>query len=232
VEVLARYPHPGRGFTQGLVVDGEWVWESTGRYGQSTLRCYRLGDTVPQWQGALGEELFGEGICLIDGSIWQLTWKEHLALRWCTQTCTVRETVALERIGWGACRMGEAVVTTDGSAELVIRDPRDLRPARTLSAHLPKLGGKPVRKLNDLAYASGRLWINRYCSPLIAGLDPHTGHVTDIIDATRLTRHHVRGWPTCLNGIAALPEPGQFLLTGKQWPVIYRVRFTSTPHDR
>jgi len=51
--VISRYPHPGRGFTQGLLAGtgsaGEIaVWESTGPYGQSALCRYRLGHLQPQ----------------------------------------------------------------------------------------------------------------------------------------------------------------------------------------
>ena len=62
--MLRRLPHPGRGFTQGLILAGGAVWESTGLYGQSSLRRYRLG--AGQWEACapLPPELFAEGICL------------------------------------------------------------------------------------------------------------------------------------------------------------------------
>ncbi|TLQ38984.1 glutaminyl-peptide cyclotransferase [Streptomyces marianii] len=165
VEVIERYPHPGQGFTQGLVVEGDLVWESTGLYGQSTLRCYRLGDAVLQWVGALGDELFGEGICRIGCSLWQLTWKEHLALRWCPRTRTLQQTVALDRHGWGACRMGGVLVTTDGTDELVVRNAHALCPVRTLRATAAACGSDPIGRLNDLTYARGRLWTNLFRTP-------------------------------------------------------------------
>ena len=56
-------PHPGRGFTQGLILDGHTVWESTGGYGQSALCRYRLGADRPDVHAPLPPELFGEGIC-------------------------------------------------------------------------------------------------------------------------------------------------------------------------
>ena len=43
LKVLRRLPHPGQGFTQGLLAEDGTVWESTGQYGQSTVRRYRLG---------------------------------------------------------------------------------------------------------------------------------------------------------------------------------------------
>ena len=48
VKVVRRVPHPGRGFTQGLLAEpGDVVLESSGLYGQSELRRYRLGDNAP-----------------------------------------------------------------------------------------------------------------------------------------------------------------------------------------
>ena len=60
VETVRRMPHPGRGFTQGLVLDGDLVWESTGQYGESSLRRYRLGAEDLDWSAPLPDELFGE----------------------------------------------------------------------------------------------------------------------------------------------------------------------------
>ncbi len=58
-------PHPGRGFSQGLLVEGSSVWESVGNYGQSALRRYELGAGSVAAQAELAPEFFGEGICRV-----------------------------------------------------------------------------------------------------------------------------------------------------------------------
>ena len=63
LKVLRRLPHPGRGFTQGLLTDGATVWESTGLYEQSSLRRYRLGAVQCETCASLPRDLFAEGIC-------------------------------------------------------------------------------------------------------------------------------------------------------------------------
>src|SRR2546429_9440577 len=75
--VVRRMAHPGRGFTQGLIADGETVWESTGLYGQSALCRYPLGSAQAERRAALPADLFGEGICRSGDIIWQLTWRER-----------------------------------------------------------------------------------------------------------------------------------------------------------
>jgi glutaminyl-peptide cyclotransferase len=124
LKVLRRLPHPGRGFTQGLLLSGDTVWESTGLYGQSALRRYKLGAGECEACAPLPPELFAEGICRAGEAIWQLTWQERTALRWHPDTLALLETIPYNREGWGICSIGDHVLTSDGSSELVRRDPQ------------------------------------------------------------------------------------------------------------
>jgi glutamine cyclotransferase len=48
--------------------------------------------------------------------------------------------------------------------------------------------------------------------------------VTDIVDAKAVMERHWGDQEAVLNGIAALPGTGEFLLTGKGWRSMYHVR--------
>ncbi len=221
ITVLRRLPHPGRGFTQGLIAEDGWVWESTGQYGQSTVRRYQLGRDQVDASMALPPELFGEGICRAGESLWQLTWRERVALRWDPRSLALLETVSYNREGWGICNAGSYVLTSDGSSELVRRDPQTLMP---LGIVVVRCGGQHVGGLNDLAWAGGLVWANIAPRPYLAGIDPADGEVTAIVDARPAWERH-RGNPEAiLNGVTALPGAGEFLLTGKHWEFIYHVR--------
>ena len=220
LKVLRRLPHPDRAFTQGLIAADGTVWESTGLYGRSTVRCYRLGQDQVDASAALPPELFGEGICRVGDHLWQLTWRERVALRWDPGRLTLLETVSYNREGWGICPAGSHVLTSDGSSELVRRDPRTLAP---LGIVVVRCGGKRVGGLNDLEWAQGRVWANVAPRPYLAGIDVASGEVVDIVDARPATEHH-RGDPEAvLNGVTALPGAGEFLLTGKRWRFVYHV---------
>jgi glutamine cyclotransferase len=222
LKVLRRVPHPGRGFTQGLILDGAGtVWESTGGYGQSALCRYRLGADAPDLRVPLPPGLFGEGICRAGPHIWQLTWLERVALRWHPHRLEAPDTVPYNREGWGICAAADQVLTSDGSTELVGRDPGTLEP---LGVVIVRLDGARVTGLNDLAWAAGRVWANVLARPYLLGIDPGLGEVTDIVDAAAVMERHRGDADAVLNGIAALPGPGEFLLTGKRWRSLYHVR--------
>ena len=204
---------------------GNTVWESTGLYGQSALVRYDLGAADAEQSAPLRPELFGEGICFAGDLLWQLTWRERVALRWDPQSLELLETVAYNRDGWGICRAGEKLVTSDGTSELVWRDPRTLEPMGIIRV---RLAGYRLDGLNDLAWHAGRIWANVLTKPYLAAIDPASGQVTDIVDA-RAARERLRRDPEAvMNGIAHVAAPGEFLLTGKRWRWLYHVRLTES----
>jgi glutamine cyclotransferase len=239
VRVVRKVPHPGRGFTQGLIAEGGVVWESTGNYGESSLWRYELGAAAPAAHAELPAEFFGEGICRVGDGIWQLTWRERVALRWDVATLELREKVRYNREGWGICAVGGGagtlgaaspagtvvpdgeVVTSDGTSELVRRDPATLAPRAVVHV---RCQGSRVRGLNDLAWAGGLVWANVAGTPYLAGIDLATGEVTDVVDAHAAAERHWADQQAIMNGIAALAQPGEFLLTGKGWRSIRQVR--------
>ena len=225
--MLHRLPHPGRGFTQGLIAGDGTVWESTGLYGRSTLRRYRLGARQPEVSVPLPDWLFGEGICRAGGHLWQLTWQERVALQWDPGTLELRAEVPYNRAGWGICAARGQIVTSDGSSELVWRDPGSLRPLGLL---LVRCGRDRVPGLNDLAWSGGRIWANVLGRDCLAGIDPDSGEVTDVVDARAARERHWGDPQAVMNGIAALPADGEFLLTGKHWRHLRHVRLRPGRH--
>jgi glutamine cyclotransferase len=219
--VLRRFPHPGRGFTQGLITDGETVWESAGGYGVSALCQYRLGTAEVPSRVALPAELFGESICRVADVIWQLTWRERVALRWDARTLELAEQMPYNREGWGICSADGYLVTSDGSGELVRRALHDLAPQAVIHV---RAAGRRMLGLNDLAWSDGTVWANVAGTHYLAGIDPDSGEVTDVVNAGPAAERHPGDMQAIMNGIAALPAPGEFLLTGMGWRSIRHVR--------
>ncbi len=248
VRVLRRVAHPERGFTQGLLSEGGTVWESVGLYGQSELRRYPLADGASEGKSRrsgiasergrttdarakLAPEFFAEGICRVGDSIWQLTWKELVAFRWDAASLALRDKVRFNREGWGMCAVvalgpsGELttpeVVTSNGTDELVRRDPDTLEPRAIVRV---RCQGARVQMLNDLTWAGGLVWANVAGTDCLAGIDLASGEVTDMVDAGAAAERHGRDPQAIMNGIAATTTQGEFLLTGKTWRSIRQVR--------
>ena len=153
--------------------------------------------------------------------LWQLTWRERVALRWDLRSLTLLETISYNREGWGICNAGRYVLTSDGSSELVRRDPQTLMPLGTV---VVRIGGQRIGGLNDLEWAGGRVWANVAPRPYLAGIDADSGEVVDIVDARAAAERHWGDPQAFLNGVTALATPGEFLLSGKGWRSLYHVR--------
>jgi len=197
------------------------VWESTGQYGISALCRYRLGADRAEQCAEVPAEYFAEGICRVGDVIWQLTWQERTALKWDAATLELIERVPYNREGWGLCAADGYLVTSDGSSELVRRDPRTLGPQAVVRV---RCAGARVQGLNDLAWSAGTVWANVAGTHYLVGVDPDSGEVTDIVNARAARERHIGDPQAIMNGIAALPADGEFLLTGKGWNLIRHVR--------
>ncbi|HYX23156.1 MAG TPA: glutaminyl-peptide cyclotransferase, partial [Thermoanaerobaculia bacterium] len=80
VKVLATRHHDPAAFTQGLLVHGGSLYESTGLYGSSSVREVDLITGAVKRKADVPSQYFAEGLALVDDRLIQLTWKEHKAL--------------------------------------------------------------------------------------------------------------------------------------------------------
>jgi glutaminyl-peptide cyclotransferase len=82
--------------------------------------------------------------------------------------------------------------------------------------------GLPVKNLNELEYAEGKIYANVWYSDSILEVNPKNGHVERIVDCSELVKKEQPASPECvLNGIAYCPAAGTFYLTGKKWKNIF-----------
>ena len=222
VEVLGTLPHDTGAFTQGLeLVDGV-LYEGTGLEGESSLRRLDPATGELRQRVDLPEPLFGEGITVVGDRIWQLTWRDGVAIERDRDTLEEVRRVTYEGEGWGLCRDGGRLVMSDGSDELTFRDPASFAGTGTVAV---RRDGQPVTRLNELECVAGQVWANVWQSDEVVRIDPANGQVTATVDLSVLRPADVPA-TNVLNGIAAVPGTDEFLVTGKNWPTIFRVRFT------
>ncbi|MFZ2177226.1 MAG: glutaminyl-peptide cyclotransferase [Rhodococcus sp. (in: high G+C Gram-positive bacteria)] len=229
VEVLRVLEHDPNAFTQGLEIDGTDLLESTGRSGESWVRATDLATGTLRAHAELPSPLFGEGITAVGEQVWQLTWRDGIAVVRDRVTLAEKRQVPLDGEGWGICALPHALVTSDGSATLTFRDPETFDPRRTLAVEPDTAPGTdtPLR-LNELECADdGMIYANDWPTDTLVRINPADGTVTAEIDAGGL-RASLPDGPRdidVLNGIAQIPGTDRFLLTGKYWPRMFEVRF-------
>ncbi|MHA6792513.1 glutaminyl-peptide cyclotransferase [Pseudonocardia bannensis] len=222
-QVIAEQPHDRTAFTQGLELAGGVLYEGTGLEGRSQLRELDPATGQPARAVPLPGELFGEGITVVGDRIWQLTWRDGVALEWDRPTLRLLRQVPLEGEGWGLCHDAAAgrLVRSDGTDRLRFHDPSTFAEAGSVRV---TLDGRSVPELNELECVDGQVWANVWRTERIVRIDPGSGRVTAVVDATGLLDAGRRAGTDVLNGIAAVGD-GEFLLTGKLWPAMFRVRF-------
>ena len=90
------------------------------------------------------------------------------------------------------------------------------------------LDGVKIEKLNELECDTDTIWANIWQTDQIIGIDFSTGHVTHMLETSNLPldRESLEQGAV-LNGIARIPDSENFLITGKLWPKIFEVSFTS-----
>lgn len=219
-EVLAEIPHDPDAFTQGLEMHGPVLYEGTGLAGQSELRT--LDPTTGEVNRAvpMPRDYFGEGITVVDQSVWQLTYQDGVAVQWDRATMTPVREVPLAGEGWGLCYDGQRLVRSDGTDRLRFHDPADMSELGGVDV---TRDGAPVTGLNELECVEGRVWANMWPTDTIVRIDPGDGAVDLVVDAAALRERGIPPSAQVLNGIAHL-NGDEFLVTGKDWPTMFRVR--------
>jgi glutamine cyclotransferase len=242
ITVTEIYGHDSA-YTQGLewIDGGRWdgrLLESAGRYGESRLRIWDpIGDPdgppATLVETELSDDLFAEGATVVGDRVWQLTWTAGRAFVYDLDTLEPVAEFGYESEGWGLCLLDDVLVRSDGTDRLWFHRPDDFEVVATVEV---TADGVPVEAINELECIAGadsaasaratddRIWANIYQSNTIVAIDPASGEVTDVVDASTLVPPGFEGdTDRVLNGIAYQPETGRFWLTGKRWPVLYEV---------
>jgi glutaminyl-peptide cyclotransferase len=226
VEVLRVAPHDREAFTQGLLLHEGRLYESTGLHGRSSLRQVDRASGEVLRQIRLDPIFFAEGLARVGNRLIQITWKEEVALVYDLQTLERVDQLRYSGEGWGLCYDGERLIMTDGSANLTMRDPQTFAAIGTVAVTLE---GRSMERLNELECVGDRVYANVWMTDLILRIDPRSGRVEAVIDASNLLSPEERRTADVLNGIAYDPEQDVFLITGKLWPRLFEVRFVALP---
>lgn len=221
-EVVNAWPHDARAFTQGLFYHEGSLIESTGQYGESTLRevDLRTGKVIRKVD--VPPQFFAEGAAILDGKVYQLTWTHGRGFIYDPRTFKKLGEFRYDGEGWGLTSDGRSLIMSDGTGEIRFLDPENFSVVRTLSV---SDRGRPLRDLNELEFVRGEIFANIWHSDRIARIDPQSGVVRGWIDlAGILPAGEASGGEAVLNGIAYDETGDRLFVTGKLWPKLFEIK--------
>ncbi len=220
--IVKEYPHDPNAFTQGLVWDQGKIYEGTGLHGRSSLRQVELATGSVLRQLDYGPQFFAEGLTVLGGSIYQLTWQNHVLFEYDKDSFALRRAWPWPHEGWGITHDGSSLIVSDGSATLYFLNPDDMTERRQITV---RDQGRDIDRLNELEYIDSLIYANIWMECRIALIRPDSGEVAAWLDVSELcARMRSDDSNAVLNGIMRGPDSGSLLLTGKLWPRLFEVR--------
>ncbi len=221
-EVVKAYPHDTSAFTQGLVFHQGVLYESTGINGSSSLRRVDLDTGRVLNQRKLSDEYFAEGLALLNGRLYQLTWQSQRGFIYDLDSFNHLSDFNYSGEGWGLTHDTRSLILSDGTSKIRFLNPDTFEVQRVITV---KDNGRDITQLNELEYIKGEIWANIWLTDRIARIDPQSGRVGSWINLSGLLMtDESLGSGAVLNGIAYDEASDRLFVTGKLWPKLFEIK--------
>jgi glutamine cyclotransferase len=226
------YPHDTASFTEGFLIHNGEIYESTGA-SLDLPQTKSLFGIVDLTTGKIDKKVeldrvkyFGEGITILNGKLFQLTYKTKVGFIYDATTYKkIGEFTFPSQEGWGMTTDGTNLIMTDGTNILTYLDPNTLGVIKTISV---SENGYSTDNLNELEYINGYIYANIWTTNTIVKINPSDGKLVGKLDLTSLANEakNIYSGSLEMNGIAYDSIKDQILVTGKLWPKIYEIKFS------
>jgi glutamine cyclotransferase len=232
-KLINTFPHDTVSFTEGFLFHEGKLYESIAGmdYLPATESAFGILDLQT---GKLDVKVkldksiyFGEGIVVLNGKIYQLTYKNQTGFIYDAKTYKKTGQFSFQnKEGWGLTTDGKHLIMSDGTYNLTYLDPDNQNVIKVLAVTEKGYG---VDHLNELEYINGFLYANVWMTNNIVKIDPETGEVLAKVELDELNVNAKRKYVRSLemNGIAYDSLTDRILVTGKLWPYVYELQF---PH--
>ncbi|MCI2229731.1 glutaminyl-peptide cyclotransferase [Polaribacter sp. MSW13] len=226
-KIINEYPHDTKAYTQGLEYYNGFLYETTGRRGQSTLRKVEIKTGKVLQKIDLDKKYFGEGMTILNNKIYWLTWQAKKGFVYNLETFEQEKEFAFNKSkeGWGLTHNGTELLKSDGTNKIWFLDPITLKEKKSIQVYTNKYA---VKDLNELELINGKIYSNKYQQNAIVIIDPKTGIVEGIANLKSL--HSVMEktqklvpQDEVLNGIAFDKENNRLFVTGKNWGKLFEI---------
>lgn len=190
--LISEYPHDTASFTEGLVFNGNTLFESTGSpdeisYTTSVFGPVDLSTGKIAAKQTLDKKYFGEGISFLGSKLYYLTYESQTGFIYDTTNFAKSGEFHFDnKEGWGLTTDGTNLIMSDGSNSLTFMQPPAMKVSKKLFV---QQAGKPVNFLNELEYVKGFIYANIYGTNVVAKIDPANGEVISMIDLSSLANN-------------------------------------------
>ena len=223
-ELISQVPHDDSAFTQGLEIYSGKFYESTGLYGESSVRIVNMETGQIETQYNLSDDYFAEGLTIWNNSVIQLTWKENIAFIYDTDSLQQIGNFSYQGEGWGICNFDETELwLSDGSGHLKYSNNSTVLFANSLEV---LVGGGPSERWNELECidTNEHILANKWFDDSIYLIQTSNGYVCEKVDFSSIREEFELESSGVLNGIAQDPKTGNYWITGKNWSNYYEVK--------
>src|SRR5262245_43833324 len=208
-DIVAEYPHDPNALTQGLIYVGGFLYESTGREGQSSIRKVELKTGRVVQRRDMDNRFLGEGLTEWHGQLIQLTpprtkpdlirymiensdfliasFGRYLDLdnggRYDFNSLEPKSRFHFVGAGWGLTHDDRELIQSDGTSMLRFMNPDTMKWQGQIGV---TDNGKGIRWLNELEFFNGKVYANIWQQDRIAIIQPDSGEVTGWLDLSEL----------------------------------------------
>lgn len=240
-EIVNTFRHDSDAFTQGLIFNNGFLYESTGHQGDSTLRKVDLQSGKVLQKHKLDDDIFAEGMTLLNGKIYQISWRDGIAFVYDLNNFKLLKELKYMGEGWGLTTDGTNLLMSDGTHLIKVIEPETFKTVRSIA--VLQENGKPLYLLNELEYVKGEIWANIWHSEekqtdttqgqmpnigkpnYIARINPESGKVVGWIDLANISPEDSKeDSENTLNGIAYDAAGDRIFVTGKNWKKLFEIK--------
>jgi glutaminyl-peptide cyclotransferase len=228
--LVKSYPHDTSAFTEGFMFYNGKLFESTGATSElpQTRSLFGIVDLTTGKIDTKVEidrsKYFGEGISIMNGKIFQLTYKNKIGFIYnASDYKRIDEFNIPSEEAWGMTNDGSYLIMSDGTNNLTFLDANTLKVFKTIPV---SKNGNAEEYLNELEYINGYIYANLWTTNKIAKINPQDGKIVAELDLENLANEAKSIYDGSLemNGIAYDPASGNVFITGKLWPKIYEIK--------
>ena len=222
-QIINQYPHNESSFTEGLEYRDSSLYESTGLNGTSKLSKIDINTGKDLLTINLDKKYFGEGITILKGKIFQLTYKEEKCFVYDVKSFKKLQEFSYTGEGWGMTNDGKQIINSNGSNNLYYRNANTFA-EENIIAIFDENG--PLANINELEYVDGFIYANVWYKNYIVKIDPKQGKVVAKFDFSGLINQYMPNLhrDEVINGIAYNNQKGTFYITGKNWPFLFEIK--------